>query len=184
MSQRETEAHTHSPQQNVLVWIGLAVWALKRKSIMRSICLGHFPGQVSLQAWPLHPTCSDAISQSPESSLFCTQQCCSFAEMDHINTCAPTPPGWNCMVLLMTPLILCPAAAQPKWMACSSTVIFHTAILGYSLRSPVPDIDYCSCRHKYHRSPSQSMNSLWFPRLPSGGSHQASTGLIKILVRQ
>ena len=151
---------------------------------MRNICLGHFPGQVSLQARPLPSTCSDAISQSPESSLFCTQQCCSFPEMDHINTCAPTPPGWNCMVLLMTPLILYPTAAQPKWMACSSTVIFHTEILGYSLRSPVPDIHYCSCRLKYHRSPAQSMNSLWFPSLPSGGSHQASTGLIKILVRR
>lgn len=132
----------------------------------------------------MHSTCAYVISQSPEQSLFCTQQCCSFPEMDHINTCAPTPPGWNCMVLLMTLLILCPAAAQPKWMACSSMAIFHTAILCYSSRRPVPDTDCSSCRHKCHRSPSQLMNSLRFPRPPSGGSCQASTGLINSLTGQ
>lgn len=87
-------------------------------------------------------------------------------------------------MLLMTPLILCLAVAQPKWMAYPSIVIFHTAILIYSSRSPVLDTDYSSCGHKCLGSPSQLMDSLRFPRLPSRGSHQASIGLISSLAGQ
>lgn len=58
---------------------------------------------------------------------------------------------------------------QPQWMACSSMDIFHSTILCYPPRSPVPDMA------------SQLMNSLLFPRLPSGGSQQTRGGLINSL---